>query len=277
MNFKKLSAAVLAAGMALTAAPVFAADSPNPNDKFPVATPLEANKVTGVNVFEVKGEGKLDGDYTLAVDKDPSKTEVTALDTVVADTEEAAKNRKEIIAAAGYDLDETVDTTVVLGAGYYELQNPNGAEVSKLPNGEAMELYFNLDGAEDYKNIYVMHFVETKTGGYWEVSTADVVNGVVKVKMNSLSPLAFIGAKNFKGEPVKASDTATNVNKVVPTAKDGSKPEGGWKAAGDNTNLGGSEENNGNGGATNNGGANNGGSVNAGSTIANKVSPNTAA
>lgn len=273
MNFTKLTAAALAAGMALTAAPVFAAYSPDAADKPAQDVNFEVNVKDKENAFEV-------GDNTYVIEEkdtdDYTKAEKNALESVTTD-EDAAKNRKDIIKAAGYDVTK-FDTTVVLGSGVYELVNDETNEVvNKLPGDESFTLSFKLDDAskENFagKNIFVMHFNDTTKA--WEVQNVKVdKKGNFNVKLNNLSPLAFVGALGWEGKDgFRPAINAPKADKTYSVGTDnGNRPEGGYT-------TGSKVEDNTNGGASNgttNGGAN-GGSVNAGSTVANKVSPNTAA
>lgn len=268
MNFTKLTAAALAAGMALTAAPVFAAYSPNAADKPQTdVEPVKVDKEDGVNAFEVDGNT-----YVLDVqdEKDRSDAEKNAM-TSVTTSKKAADNRMEIIKAAGYDT-SGFQTTVVLGSGFYELVNDkNNKVVDQLPGGEAFTLQFNLkdiakgeanEGFVD-KQIFVMHFNDTKKA--WEVKTAKVdEDGNFEVELNNLSPLAFVGALGWEGKDGRPAVSAPEGKDIVdvPTTEDGKRPSAGYQPG---AAVKPAEK------------PVQGGTTSAGSTIANKVSPNTAA
>lgn len=259
MNFKKLSAAALAAGLALTAAPVFAADS------------AEGSDVT-IKDSVVFKEG--DNVYYVENDKNVSDVEKNAMASVTTDTNNA-ENRKEIIEAAGYKLGADCET-VVLGSGFYDLvdynkKTGNVTHVDSIPGQTSFKVSFQLNNSKenevykDNKTIYVMHFSEAKMA--WEVKTAEVKpDGTIEVELESLSPVAFVGYKwtDDKGDTTYDAPKSDKTN-WVPVNKDGGKPSEGYKPGQPATPGATTPE------------KPVGGTTSAGSTIANKVSPNTAA
>lgn len=232
MKFKKLSAAVLASAMALTASPVFAAYSPDASDKPSQDVTFEVDIREGLNAFEVGDKTYVLGEQDRA---DVSKAEKNAMDSVTTDVD-AAQNRKEIIKAAGYDVDK-FDATIVLGAGFYELiDDETNRVVNQLPGAESFTIEFSLEDAarENFagKSIYVMHFDDTKKA--WEVKTAKVdKKGSFAVTLESLSPLSFVGALGWEGKDgsrpaINAPSDTKKPGFDVPT-DDGNRPEDSYK------------------------------------------------
>lgn len=133
----------------------------------------------------------------VGADKASSK-ERKALDSVTKGKNQA-ENRRKILAHLGYDMDEC-DTTMVLGSGFYQLVNTkNNKVVHELPGGESFTAEFILNNAADFigKDIYVMHYLEATDS--WDVQIVHVNDkGGIEVELNSLSPLAFIGAQGWE-------------------------------------------------------------------------------
>ncbi|MEY8411254.1 hypothetical protein AALB51_08370 [Lachnospiraceae bacterium 62-26] len=138
-----------------------------------------------------------------------------------------SEQKKEIADAAEKALKDQYNVTgkdvVVIGVGDYTLYNEDGTEIKdgKVPNGGAN---FNFilgretkDGYAKGATIYVAH---QKADGTWEIIEGTLDKNmygewVVKVKMDSFSPVAFLKVMSNgkvvevdkKGEPVKAATT----------------------------------------------------------------------
>lgn len=164
MKLIKFGSAALAATMAFSAAPVFAADN----------SPIQGdvNKRPGVT------EATVDG----------IKIEVTdsaITDEKVLEVVNDEQKVKDILKENGYKV-PTGATVVVLGEGDYSYEvNGKPEELKK-----AVEMSFDAANlaAKDGDQVFVLHL---KHDGKWEVISAVVEKGIIKVTLDGLSPVAF--------------------------------------------------------------------------------------
>lgn len=135
------------------------------------------------------------------------------------------KEKEDIATAAEKALKEQYNVTgkdvVVLAVGDYTLYDADNKEIKdgKVPNGGA-NFKFSLDAVENkegFENGAIIYVAHQKADGTWEILEGSLLKTydgwVVKVKMDSFSPVAFLKVMSNgkivevdkKGEPVKTT------------------------------------------------------------------------